>query len=400
MKKLVFLAAALTLLAASLVGGVLREVRADDGSQALRAAALAERGLLLQERARRSGDPALYPAAERELREALRLDPRNAEALLGLAALAGSRHRFDEMLVLARRAQDVAPKLAAVHGLLGDALLELGRYREAFVQFDRLARLKPSAAAYARVSYARELRGDLPGALAALELAIDSAAQGEPSALMRTLAGNLLLADGRPGAASVRYREALALAPGHPAALAGLADVALAQGRSGAALTLLRRASSESSTPEFSASLAGLLDSLGRADEAARAWERADALERRFAANGGDNRLETAELDLARDRNVVDALARARAGRAARPSVEGDHVLAWALYKNGLCAEARRVSLRSLRLGTLDVDGLYHHALIARCLGRQAEAERYLARVEALAPRYLDAPPSAKRLTP
>jgi Tfp pilus assembly protein PilF len=75
-------------------------------------------------------------------------------------------------------------------------------------------------------------------------------------------------------------------------------------------------------------------------------------------------------------------------------------VLAWALYKNGLCAEARRVSLRSLRLGTLDVDGLYHHALIARCLGRQAEAERYLARVEALAPRYLDAPPSAKRLTP
>jgi TRAP-type transport system periplasmic protein len=35
--------------------------------------------------------------------------------------------------------------------------------------------------------------------------------------------------------------------------------------------------------------------------------------------------------------------------------VEGDHVLAWALYKNGLCAEARPVSLRSLRLGTLDL---------------------------------------------
>jgi tetratricopeptide (TPR) repeat protein len=399
MKTILFLTAALTLLAASLLGGVLREVRADDGSGALRAAALAERGLELQERARRSGDPAFYPAAERELRAALRLDPRNAAALQGLAALAGSRHRFAEMLELARRAQAAAPELAAVHGLLGDALLELGRYREAFAEFDRLARLKPSAGAYARVSYARELRGDLPGALAAIELAVDSAAAGEPSALMRTLAGNLLLAARRPGAAAVRYREALAFTPGYAAALAGLAEVELANGRSRAALSLLDRAA-ESSVPEHAASLAALLHVLGRADDAARAWARADRLERRFAANGGDNRLETAELDLDRDRDLPDALARARAGRAARPSVEGDHVLAWALYKNGLCAEARVVSLRSLRLGTLDVDGLYHHALIERCLGDEAAARRYLARVESLAPRYLDAPPSAKRLTP
>jgi hypothetical protein len=117
-----------------------------------------------------------------------------------------------------------------------------------------------------------------------------------------------------------------------------------------------------------------------------------------FAAKGGDNRLETAEFDLDHDRNLRSALARARRGRAARPSVEGDHVLAWALYKNGLCAEAQRVSLRSLRLGTLDIDGLYHHSLIEECLGNDGAAATYLRRIERLDPAYLDAPPSPARL--
>src|SRR5918996_745779 len=130
--------------------------------------------------------------------------------------------------------------------------------------------------------------------------------------------------------------------------------------------------------------------------EAERAWQRAEELELLFAANGGRNLLETAEFDLNHDRNFRSALERARRGRAERPSVEGDHVLAWALYKNGLCADARRVSLRSLRLGTLDIDGLYHHSLIETCLGNTAAAETYLDRVRQLDPRYLLAPPSAK----
>lgn len=398
MRRLLFLAVALVALAGSLLGGVLREARADAPLRSTESERLAKRGLELQERARRTSDAALYPAAELAFRDALRLDETNAAAVRGLAALTGSRHRFREMLPLARRALELEPLAADAHGLLGDALLELGRYREAFAEFDRLAALKPSAGAYARIAYARELRGDLDGALEAMELAIDSAATGEPSALMRTLAGNLLLAQRRPDEAAARYREALAFVPGYAPALAGLGDVALARRDVEAALPLYRRAADGSAAPEYAATFGDLLDRLGRPRAAARAWNRAEALEERFARNGGDNRLETAEFDLTHDRNLADALARARAGRAARPSVEGDHVLAWALYKNGRCAEARRVSLRSLRLGTLDVDGLYHHALIERCLGNEAAVAEYLRRVEALDPVYLDAPPSAKRL--
>ena len=400
MKTLIFLLATSTVFGATLLGGVLREARADGRSQAAESAQLARRGLEVQERARRTADPTLYPAAERAFREAIRLDPRNAEAVRGLAALTGSRHRFREMLPLARRALALEPESADAYGILGDALLELGRYRDAFAAFDRLTTLKPSAGAYARVSYARELRGDLAGAVEAMELAIDAAAPGEPSALMRTLSANLLLADRRLEAAAQRYREALAYVPAYAPALAGLGDVAIARGKPAAALPLYRRAAAGSSAPEFAASLGDLLDRFGYRNAARRAWRRAERLEAEFAANGGDNRLETAEFDLNHDRNLRSALERARLGRAVRPSVEGDHVLAWALYKNGRCEEARAVSLRSLRLGTQDVDGFYHHGLIERCLGNKRAAARYLARVTEIDPRYLETAPSARRLSP
>lgn len=388
---------AVALAAGALLGGVFHETGATaaPSGEAQRAA---KRGLELQQQARVSGNPALYPRAARALEEALRLDPRNALAIRGLSALAASRHRFQESLALARRAQAVEPGAAVDFGLIGDANLELGRYRAAFAAFDRMATLRPSANAYGRISYARELRGDLRGALQAMELAVDSAGAGEPAARTRTLAGNLLFSQRRLDAAKLRFREALAFVPGYAGALSGLADIRLARGDLEVARALYSRAASSAPLSEYAVSLGDVLARLGRRVEAERAWSRATELERLFAANGGNNLLETAEFDLNHDRNVRSALDRARRGRAERPSVEGDHVLAWALYKNGRCAEARSVSLRSLRLGTLDVDGLYHHSLIEACLGNPAGAAEYRERVGALEPWYLDSPPSARRI--
>jgi tetratricopeptide (TPR) repeat protein len=389
-----FLAATAAALGAALLGGALREggaVRPDEARQ------VAVRGLALQQQARATGDPSLYPRAEAELRAALALDPANATAVRGLAALAASRHSFAESLVLAERARRLEPHVASVYGLIGDANVELGRYGRAFAAFDRMARLRPSANAYARVSYARELRGDLTGAIGAMELAVDaSIGVAEPSAWSRTLLGNLLVADRRPARAEGQFRDALAFVPGYPGALAGLAGLASTRGDHATAIRLYRRAAA-APVPEFSASLGDELQRVGRRNEAHRAWARAESLERLFARHGGRNLLETAEFDLNHDRDVRAALDRARRGRAERPSVEGDHVLAWALYKNDRCLEARPVSLRSLRLGTLDVDGLYHHGLIEACLGNARAAAAYLRRVARLDPSYLATAPSPRR---
>ena len=362
------------------------------------ARALTTLGLAYHQRSRETGAPEWYTRAEKALQAALAREPGNAEALLGLAGVAASRHRFAEALDYARRSHHARPAWAAPFGIIGDANLELGRYKAAFAAFDRQTALRPSTSAYARISYARELLGDLDGSREAMELAVDAAGtSGEAAAWARVQLANLYTARGRLGTAEGLYREALVFSPRYAAALSGLGQLREARGSLRAAAGLYRRALAAAPVPEYATLLGDVLARMGDNTGAARAWARAERLEGRFAAAGGRNELETAMFDLDHDRNVRDALRRARAGYAERPSVEGEHVMAWALYKNDRCAEARRHSVRHLRLGTPDLDGLYHRSLIERCLGNDAAAATFVKRIRSLDPYYLAAPPSARR---
>ena len=388
-------AVAITAAVAVLFGGGVRGERADAAPADARAAAL--RGYAAVERARVALDPSQYAVAERELDEALRLGGADAIAYRGLAALAAARHRFDESLALAERARRLNPTSAAVYGLIGDANVELGRYRAAFAAFDRMAELKPGPTAYARISYGRELRGDTEGAIAAMRLAADSARPGEPRAWALAQVANLYAGTGRPARAEMIYREILRSLPDYAPAYAGLAG--LARGPEQTA-RLYRRALALQASPDYAVGLADALAQLGRDEESERYLAHAHELEREFARFGGRNQIETALLDLDHDRNLRDALRRAREGARLRPSVEGEHALAWALYKNGRCAEAQLHSIRALRLGTKDTGAIYHRFLIERCLGNGAEAKRFLDRVHSIDPSFLATPPSAFRLSP
>jgi tetratricopeptide (TPR) repeat protein len=338
-------------------------------------------GFAYQQQARETGDPSFYPRSERVLRRALRLEPTNSLTLRGLASLAASRHRFDDSLKLARRAQRQAPRTAAVYGLLGDAYLELGRYEEAFAAFDRMAALKPGTVAYARISYARELLGETEAAVEAMVMAVNSAGRsGEPGAWANAQLGNLYLNSGRLRAASESHRSALRLFPGYAPALAGLGRTQWWRGRLPSAARLFRLALEGAPVPDYAVALGDLYAQMGRRADAEPAYEEAEMLEHAFAANGGRNQLETALFDLDHDRDVAAALQRARVGQALRPSIEGEHVLAWALYKNGRCVEAKKHSIRALRLGTKDIGALMHRSFIETCLGNDAAAREFRAR--------------------
>jgi tetratricopeptide (TPR) repeat protein len=382
--------AVLALAAVGLFGGLI--TASDTAGSAARPKAERARSLTLlgfkyQSLARTTADLGYYERSEAVLRRALRLDPRSHLATTGLAALAASRHRFDEALPLARRAVALSPSSAAPYGILGDANLELGRYPEAFAAFDRMAALKPSASSYARVSYGRELLGDTAGALEAMRLAVEAAEPAPESvAWALTNLGNLHLGTGRIEAATKRYREALVRRPEYASALAGLARVNMYRGDDAAAAALYRRALAAVPLPEYAAALGDAYDTLGREAAAETAWARADALESDFVRHGGRNELETALFDLDHDRDVAGALERARAGWKRRPSVEGEHVLAWALYKNGRCVEAQAHSKRALRLGTNDVGALMHRSLIERCLGNPDATRAFRARALSVNP--------------
>ena len=333
-------------------------------------------------------EPARYPVAEARFREALRIGGVDASALRGLAALAAARHRFDESLELAQHARRLEPANAGVYGLIGDANLELGRYPQAIEALDQMMSLKPTPSGYARVSYARELLGDHAGAVEAMRMSARAAGRPEPMAWALTHLGNLHARSGSLARGERMYRTALARVPGYAPALVGLADVAQRRGENAQAERLLRRALMRTADPGTSATLGDVLAAQGRRQEAERWYERARALEQEFARFGGRNQVETALFDLDHDRNLPDALERARVGLRFRPGVEGLHTYAWALYKNGRCAEAVPYSDRALALGPSDTGALFHRSLIEGCLGNGKAAARYARRVRSLDPTF------------
>ena len=354
----------------------------------LAAEAEANRGFTELEVARVKVDPSRYPVAEARFRDALRIGGADPFALRGLAALAAARHRFDQSLGLAQRAQKLDPTSAAVYGLIGDACLELGRFPQAIQAFDRMMSLKPTPSGYARVSYARELLGDHDGAIEAMQMSAQAAGHSEPAAWALTNLGNLHAGTSELAEAIEQYRAALARVPAYAPALVGLADVAQRQGAPARAERLLRRALVRVDDPGAAATLGDVLDAQGRPHEAERWHARALALETEFARYGGRNQVETALFDLDHDRNLVDALERARIGLRFRPGVEGLHTYAWGLYKNGRCADAVPYSDRALALAPTDTGAVYHRSLIERCLGNGQAAARYAARVRSLDPTF------------
>jgi tetratricopeptide (TPR) repeat protein len=384
---------ALVAVTAALFGGVLggTEGRAAGAPElrAAQAAKLVRLGLRFQQRARETGDAGYYPRAEAALTKALGLQPHNPVALTGLAALAASRHRFEDARRRAEAAHRLAPASADPLGVLGDALVELGRYQEAFAVFDRMASLRPSLASYARVSYARELLGDSRGAIAAMRRAVEAGTgTREPLAWALVQLGNLHFDAGRLRPAQDAYREALSAFPGYVHAEAALGRVAAARGRLGLAIGLYRRAVERLPLPQYEGALGDVLRLAGRDAEARRAYGAVDAIERLFKASGVRTELETALFDLDHNRRLDDALGRARAAYRTRRSIEGEDVLAWALYRNDHCEDARDHAVRALRLGTRDALKTFHRGMIELCLGHTARGRAFLRHALAINPHF------------
>ena len=168
---------------------------------------------------------------------ALRRDPDNVGALSGLGTLALARHQFRLGLSsgIARTASP--PRCSQPYFVIVDAEVELGRYRDAGTTLQRLIDLRPTLASYARVSYFRELHGDLPGAIGAMQLAVSAGgATPENLAYVQTLLGNLEFDRGQLAAAEPNYRDAPLSFPYYVPAIAGLAKTAAAAGELGAAI--------------------------------------------------------------------------------------------------------------------------------------------------------------------
>ena len=207
--------AAVARLAPQSTAEVVAKAQAEVRANPYDATALDKLGLAYQQSARETGDPTYYTKSGEALRRALKLAPHDLIATSGLGSLALSRHRFRDALVLGRRAQAISPTTARNYGVIGDALVELGRYREGFRAFDAMASTKPDVSSYSRIGHARYLIGDVPGAIDALKLAADAAeGQGETAAWTHVQLSKVYFSVGRHLGRSCRGSRRAACVPG------------------------------------------------------------------------------------------------------------------------------------------------------------------------------------------
>jgi tetratricopeptide (TPR) repeat protein len=333
-------------------------------------------GLGYQQMFRESGDPAWLTRAGVALRKGRAGAPSDPLAATGLAQLAVTQHRFGDAEALAHVALRIDPASASARGALGDALFNLGRYKESFAQYDTLAAAGPSVAAYARVAFARQLSGDRLGALDAMELALEAGSGiPEQEAWAQVQYGGMLLALGRVDDAKRAYYSALELAPNYVHAEAGLARIDAVRGRYGRSAARLQDVLERLPSPQYAILLTDVLKRSGRVEKARGADGLVDALERLLAANGVRTELSTALHDLDRGVRVADALARARTAYEAAPSLAAADAVSWGLYRTGHCAGAKKWARVAGRLGTKDALFSFHRGMIERCLGHGADAQ-------------------------
>jgi tetratricopeptide (TPR) repeat protein len=345
-------------------------------------------GLAYVAQARVLADPTWYPKAEGVLATSLRLHGEgNVDAVLGLGALALARHEFRDALAHGRAAVDMSPENADAFGVVGDALIELGRYEEAFAAFQTMVDTRPDLASYARVSYARELLGDVEGAVDAMWTAFESAGSASDAAWAAHQLGELELGRGDVEAATGWFERGLDLDPDQVANLAGLARSAWVRGDARLAIERFEDVVARRPSVEDVAILGDLYAATGHPDLAEAQYAVVEAARELARSNGVNIDLEIALFD-ADHGDPEGALAAARAEWQRRKSIQVADAYAWALYANGRFQDAARLSDRALSLGTRNAALLYHAAMIERALGRESVALHLMNRVLALNPRF------------
>ncbi|HHW87114.1 MAG TPA: tetratricopeptide repeat protein [Chloroflexi bacterium] len=347
----------------------------------------AQLGIAWLQKIRLTGDTSLYGRAQGAIERSLALDPQNADALTARGVLALALHDFAGALKWADRLLAENPYRAAAYGIRTDALVELGRYDEAVTALQKMVDMRPDTESYSRVSYLRELHGDVDGALAAMQMAVASAAPGtEPWLWALTHLGNLYRSQNALGQAESVYRQVLALQPDYAPALAGLAQVMAAQNNPQGAFTQLIPLAERLPLPEHLILLGELYAAQGDVANAQAQYDLVRVVQQLSATAGMAVDLEMATFEAVHGHNTSEALAQAEAAYATRPTIYAADTLSWSLYRNGRYTEAWHYSEEARRLGTHDALFYLHAAEIAAARGDLVIASEQLAQALAINP--------------
>ncbi|HWY12640.1 MAG TPA: CDC27 family protein [Bacteroidia bacterium] len=304
-----------------------------------------------------TGNHGYYDKAALELLDKiLEAQPKNFDALCFKATVLLSQHHFAEGLTVAQQALPINPDNAFIYGILCDANLELGKYDEAVKMADKMVSVRPDIRSYSRVSYLREIYGDMPGAKQAIKLAIAAGYPGlEQTEWTRCILAHLYENTGILDSAEYQYKMALQERPDYAFAIAGLGRIAKAQGNYKDAIYYFEKAKGMIIEFSFSDELTDLYRLNKQPNEAnTNAEEVIRMLGPNSDVEGENGHGHYADKELAyaylKINDIENALKHALLEYERRPAnIDVSETLAWVKYKNNEFTEANKLINAALK---------------------------------------------------
>ena len=340
--------------------------------------------LFLQE-ARVTGRHHEYiPKAQYLIEQVLSRDPQNYDALVTKATMLLTLHQFAEAKELAERAISQQPHTAIGYGILCDAHVELGNYDEAVKACDKMVSVRPDLRSYSRVSYLRELHGDVEGAIEVMKMAAEAGITGQENRAWALYnLGKLFVNMGKLDTAAYIFKGILEERPDYAYAMSGLAQVKRAQGKMQDAVDLLSKASQITPEHVFVEQLADVYLSSGQKESARGVATIAMEMFNQHEKGGWNINREYAMFCVNHGMNLEDALQRAKKEYGARPNnIDVLETYAWTLYKNGKAVDAVPLIEKAMRLNTKNFMLAYHAGKIYAAAGMQDKAQTYFNRAK------------------
>lgn len=336
-------------------------------------------------KARETADPGYYLNARACADIVLDFAPGNilARNLIGQTLL--NDHKFHDARDVAEQILVKEPEDVMALGTLSDAMMEVGRYEEAVSAAEKMGALKPGLPSYTRASYLSWLHGDTKMALTSARFAAESGRDPsfpEPRAWALVQAAMIFWHQGDYDGAEAGFKVALSELTNYPAALAGMARIAMARGDAKQAVALLEKAHQQNP----------LVDTawrLGDARAAAGDPTGAEAAYELVVKDGRRSDHRTLALFFAvKNRDIAEAVELARSEMEQRAGIYTCDAYAWALYRAGKLALARENIDKATRLGTRDAALLYHAGAIRIATGEKEQGEKLVREALALNPKF------------
>lgn len=346
--------------------------------------ALALATIYIQE-GRATGDFTYYDeAALKYIDDVLTAEPDNFEALILKSLVQLSQHHFAEGLQTAEKAKSINPYNSYVYGLVVDGNVEMGNYKAAVENLDKMVSIRPDLRSYSRIAYLREIHGEDTAAINAMKTAVEAGYPGEEGTeWARIQLAHLYENAGDLKSAEMHYTIALDQRPGYAHAVAGLGNIAAANKEYNKAISLYQQADTLQQDYTFKERLAEVYMLTGQTK---KADEVLDAIveELTEAAEGGEAAMnhhtdkELAYVCLVK-KDYTKALNHALAEYNRRPNnIDVNETVAWVYYKSGDAQKALTYVNTALKTGSKNPTLLCRAGLIYAKAGDKAKAKQFL----------------------